>query len=935
MRILTTAQSLILQEADRATFGRVRVADATGTLIDLRDLEGHNWIDKVSWTDNIDKAIRKFSVSLFRNRGDLSLAPLVDKSKLNISGAMLALSRQLLIDIAIVAQGSQPESADWINILDGLIDQIGWAQDPITIIGRDKGGRLVDTYIKDQKLYPAPASGPGANDRKQESVIQDIIDDNNVAIDVVGADFTWDGTATILSGDTSEVNVGDFICLTAAPYFKITAITPNVDVTITNPATRTASSGGGTSSTIRIPAADRVPLFSVSGTATEPFKPADSSGFILNDYKQGKDGLFKVIRGIALLPGWDLRYRWQNTVGSFQLILYDPDRSKTTPDFTFAPNRVLAFSQLDLSLKDIRNDLRGVFTDTSGARTEVIRTDAASIAAHGDRFAEFTEAADSQIDTNAEMTAFLDAALSDLAEPDAIAGITAPLFWPGEVTDLYRLSPDDRFFDSNQDLAASAFRHTISRKEAQSIINVRGTPSGGRRRWSERFSLGGLNPPVDQFQDTGADNIATEVLQNIGGVIITYDDPVFMTPPVVDWAYTECHVGTAPSFVVGPGTLKQKGRTTRFEIGGLTPGVTFFIKLRIIDIAGNIGAESSEIQATAFQYAAIHKNNDTINDNLILNGDFSHATLDPITNVPDRWNFSLPGSGAPYAYGTGLDVEQELTQQQTGFRSIRLNGDGLGTVSSGIVSDFFPVSRNTLYRVSVVVKAITSTPTYRVFVDLFDRDKSSIGGVFLDVVNVLAPSAFTLRDFFAYIAETVSGARFAQVGIRMDGSTSGESMFVDRIVVQRGKQTFEVYNSVGQSIPQNADTEIAFDQTQVDIINRSIGGTTYGFSSNRYRALEPGHYSFQSAVSVDFNSANKSGEIGFFIYPAAGGGPNRLRGGNEIKQSNTNTRRLVVSATVDLVRDDRVSVFYRHNDGSSIALVAGLDESWFTGSRTE
>lgn len=52
----------------------------------------------------------------------------------------------------------------------------------------------------------------------------------------VTAVFTWNGTATVTSGDTSEVAVGDWIRLDSDDqWFKITALVTNVSVTIANP----------------------------------------------------------------------------------------------------------------------------------------------------------------------------------------------------------------------------------------------------------------------------------------------------------------------------------------------------------------------------------------------------------------------------------------------------------------------------------------------------------------------------------------------------------------------------------------------------------------------------------------------------------------------------------------------------------------------------
>ena len=64
----------------------------------------------------------------------------------------------------------------------------------------------------------------------------------------LAATYTWDGTTTVLSGDTSEVSVDDRIMLDSDDqWFKVTAVTTNVSVTIdagglTIPTGATASS---------------------------------------------------------------------------------------------------------------------------------------------------------------------------------------------------------------------------------------------------------------------------------------------------------------------------------------------------------------------------------------------------------------------------------------------------------------------------------------------------------------------------------------------------------------------------------------------------------------------------------------------------------------------------------------------------------------------
>jgi len=58
--------------------------------------------------------------------------------------------------------------------------------------------------------------------------------------------WTWDGTTTVLSDDTSGVTVGNFIRMNAtSPLFEVTAVNANVDVTISNPGGVTIPTGSG------------------------------------------------------------------------------------------------------------------------------------------------------------------------------------------------------------------------------------------------------------------------------------------------------------------------------------------------------------------------------------------------------------------------------------------------------------------------------------------------------------------------------------------------------------------------------------------------------------------------------------------------------------------------------------------------------------------
>lgn len=69
------------------------------------------------------------------------------------------------------------------------------------------------------------------------------------AVALVGT-WTWNGTTTVLATNTAQVTTGTFIRLNTSPtkFFRVTGVTPNVSVTISNPGAIVIPTGAGGSS---------------------------------------------------------------------------------------------------------------------------------------------------------------------------------------------------------------------------------------------------------------------------------------------------------------------------------------------------------------------------------------------------------------------------------------------------------------------------------------------------------------------------------------------------------------------------------------------------------------------------------------------------------------------------------------------------------------
>jgi hypothetical protein len=453
--------------------------------------------------------------------------------------------------------------------------------------------------------------------------------------------------------DTSELTVGDWFSFelasgsTAGPFFKISAITPNVDVTILNPAasSRAIPTGAGAGDSRMIPAANKFLLYSEDGAAATPFDVADTPNWSILKYNQRKIHVLEALRTLAIQIGWDVRYHWQTTTASFELMFFQPDRAKSTPDHTFSQADYHKITKLAVKRYDVRNVIVVSYDDsTSGVRASVSVNNAASITKYGRRAMELALGSGDQIDTSTEANLLANAALSDLKEPTMDHGVSMPYFWPVQIGDLYRWTANIVHYTSDQDLAVVSYKHKTTDKVSSTVLMCRGTPAGGFKRWLEMDSRLGVATPSDVKSDAAPQNVAAAT--GIEGITVTYDDPLGYTPPVKDWAYTECYVDTGAVADPPAGAhLKASGRVLRFDIIGLTPGTAYNARLVMYDHAGNKSATSAQVNATAGKVAStvyvadeVIGPSQTIGDNVGLNFNpdvnaWSNASGSP----PHRW----------------------------------------------------------------------------------------------------------------------------------------------------------------------------------------------------------------------------------------------------------------------------------------------------------
>jgi hypothetical protein len=180
-RAFTTA------EFDRWTSGKFvthldvlieRVSGGVTVMQSYRDFGGVIWIRSARLTPaSVDTIIGSGSLTLHRQVGDQSLAPLIKASSLNQDGGVYApaldFGREIEFRVALTEPGVDPAASDWKVLFQGVTDDPEWPNKvgPVTVPFRDRAGPLSDTYIRSKRTYGSEAGVDAF------TVMQQIVDD--------------------------------------------------------------------------------------------------------------------------------------------------------------------------------------------------------------------------------------------------------------------------------------------------------------------------------------------------------------------------------------------------------------------------------------------------------------------------------------------------------------------------------------------------------------------------------------------------------------------------------------------------------------------------------------------------------------------------------------------------------------------------------------
>jgi len=129
---------------------------------DATQLDGLDFVSSLNTSNSPDSACVAGTVKLLREQENLSLAYLKNDTRLNLLDPtdtlgtverFLEINRGLKIYTGTTPLGIKASGRDYWQFLDGTIDGIDWGSEETSVMFRDKGGVLIDTFIEADAFY--------------------------------------------------------------------------------------------------------------------------------------------------------------------------------------------------------------------------------------------------------------------------------------------------------------------------------------------------------------------------------------------------------------------------------------------------------------------------------------------------------------------------------------------------------------------------------------------------------------------------------------------------------------------------------------------------------------------------------------------------------------------------------------------------------------
>jgi hypothetical protein len=215
----------------------------------------------------------------------------------------------------------------------------------------------------------------------------------------------------------------------------------------------------------------------------------EPSGTNLRKFTLPKKPVLLALRDLAGEIGWDCKFRY-DAAGQFRLTFFQPERDKTTPDYSLAQDEYFDIEAIEKPTDDVVNKLtvKG-YDGTSGQPISVTVEDRASQLEFGVKYGEVSEDAASNLDSEGELGTLAVAMIADLSRPFATQRARLPFFWIAQTGDLIRFGANNVEYDDAIDLAVTQIDHALD-DDDDSVLYCREQVAGYVSTWKDKLKPG-------------------------------------------------------------------------------------------------------------------------------------------------------------------------------------------------------------------------------------------------------------------------------------------------------------------------------------------------------------------------------------------------------------------------------------------------------------
>lgn len=912
MRTIGARQQAVIDGGLKGYRLKVELKDGLGQWRDMSTYPGFDSVVSASWEENIDDGIASASVEFVRELDGLSLAPLVSSGPNTTfdpavsNYAPISINNEIKIYVAVNSGDGTPASADYELFFHGIIDSYNAADYIIKVECRDMAGKLTDAYIEKERVYAiAAVSGVPVGIRiwapKEVWALGEYVMPTEANRNISGAGRFFKVTGAGTAGS-------------AEPAWSITSGTTDGSASFAYEGALTPTTGYAVQSVMQ-------QILNDNGLSSITLSTPTSPSWNILPYKQDRTSVFDALRALATQIGWDLRMRWDSGTSTFKLTFFDPNRTKTTPDYTFDSDDYEQLTEVSVDKQEIRNVIQVIYGNRAtltplgqSKRTVLQVSDSASITKYGRLFFEIAEESTSNIDSSAEATTLANAALSDLKEPTVSHSADLAFGFPyAELNDLYRFKANGRHYSADQDLACMSISHSVAEGVMRTSIACRGKPALSARVWSNAdvapIGTGQIHSTSILGTESGITSSSSPI---IGGTRLKFEGTSVLRDIPLEF---EVHVSDTTGFSPSSTTLVYQGTSREVEVSKLNPGATYYA--RFVPWYRNStmlvrGEPSAEFSFVAGRGVSAHMPSEIDFSVRPLNAFFDNRFGDDDRKdaLPDHWTLTAGTLGTEVT--SKYDDTAGVGNARTGKYYIRFNtSSSTGTIESRPMI----VEGGRRYKASALSKNISGTGSWglKVYWRKFDGTALSSN----EVTQSVTADVGTWVDRLEYFTAPAN-ARYAKIEIST-GTISTQSFDVDSVRFEEVIEIARYYHypafGVGASIPDATSTIINFN-TEFD--SQTNSNVTTG-AAWKYTAPRRGYYLIQTAVTIVFGN-NDTGTCYIEVFKNGSVERRMTRQSGHVLREET---QYMASCMLYLNKGDYIDIRIYQSTGGAKSLEAG------------